>query len=180
MTTDDPLRRALLSALGARPSPAKRRSLAAQLRDLADEQERLAEAETNIGHHARAAGRDVQNAAKRASGKGGRPKGSGGRFVRYIAAPGPSTTSGQLHIAPALYQELGEPKRLDPQRAGGHLVLLPAEGDAGYAVTFPTGKRGGLPRLSIGQAAAEALRLVGGRHAATVRGGQIEVGDAQD
>ena len=43
--TDDPLRAAIRALLGKRPSPAKRRRIAALLRALADEQERTAAAE---------------------------------------------------------------------------------------------------------------------------------------
>lgn len=172
MSLDSPLRAALLSLLGSRPTPARRRALADHLQSLADEQRHLAEADEQVGHVARSVQRDAANAIRRAGGKGGRPRGTGGRFVRWVAGQG---YTGQLHIAPALYQELGEPERLDVQRIGGLLHLRGATGSDGYAVVIPTGPRGGMPRISIGRESADILGLIEGRRQAEVRGGAIVV-----
>jgi hypothetical protein len=111
-----PLLRPLLAALR---SPAQRRQFAVELRVLADEQDALADAEERSGTRVRALReRATHNAEKRP----GRPRGSGGRFVRY-APPVPGAHSGQLHIAPALYQEIGTPARVDLQRLAGRLVI---------------------------------------------------------
>jgi hypothetical protein len=102
---------------------------------------------------------------------GGRPRGSGGRFLRF-EEPTPGN-SGTLHVAAALWHALGDPARLDIQRAGSRLVLRPCEWPRGYAVTLPSGARGGNPRMRIGAEAANALGLVEGRIGAEVEGGAI-------
>jgi hypothetical protein len=163
---NDDLRRAILAALGPRPTPVKRRALVEHLRQLADEQERLAAAEERSGHRVR----QVRPAGEPGN-KGGRPRGSGGRFLRFEeATPG---NSGTLHISAALWHELGDPARLDIQRAGSRLVLRPAEWPAGYAVTLPSGARGGNPRMRIGAESADALGLAEGRIGAEVQGEAI-------
>jgi hypothetical protein len=163
---NDEIRRAILAALGPRPTPTKRRALVEHLRQLADEQERLASAEERSGHRVRQA-----RPAGEPGRTGGRPRGSGGRFLRF-EEPTPGN-SGTLHIAAALWHELGDPARLDIQRAGSRLVLRPCEWPRGYAVTLPSGARGGNPRMRIGAEAANALGLVEGRIGAEVQGGAI-------
>jgi hypothetical protein len=163
---NDDLRRAILAALGPRPTPVKRRQIAEHLRQLADEQDRLAAAEERSGHRVRQA-----RTAGEPGRTGGRPRGSGGRFLRFEEPT--HRKSGTLHVAAALWHALGDPARLDIQRAGSRLVLRPAEWPAGYAVTLPTGARGGNPRMRIGAEAANALGLVEGRIGAEVQGGAI-------
>jgi hypothetical protein len=159
------IRSALLTALGSRPTPRQRRALAAELRALADEQERLADADERVGHRLRQA-REPQPGAT-----GGRPRGSGGRFVRW--EPPTPARSGTLHISAALWHALGDPLRLDAQRYGGRLILRPCAAPDGYAVSVPTGARGGNPRIRLGQEAADTLRLEEGRIEAEVRDGAI-------
>jgi hypothetical protein len=144
----------------------KRRDIAEQLRQIADEQERLAAAEERSGHRVRQA-----RPAGEPGRTGGRPRGSGGRFLRFEEPT--HRNSGTLHVAAALWHALGDPARLDIQRAGSRLVLRPAEWPAGYAVTLPSGPRGGNPRMRIGAEAADALGLTPGRMAADVQGGAI-------
>jgi hypothetical protein len=163
---NDDLRRAILAALGPRPTPVKRRQIAEHLRQRADEQERLAAAEERSGHRVRQA-----RPAGEPGRTGGRPRGSGGRFLRF-EEPTPGN-SGTLHVAAALWHALGDPARLDIQRAGSRLVLRPCEWPHGYAVTLPSGARGGNPRMRIGAEAADALGLVEGRIGADVQGGAI-------
>jgi hypothetical protein len=79
----------------------------------------------------------------------------------------------KLHIAAALWHALGDPARLDIQRAGNRLVLRPCAWPHGYAITLPSGARGGTPRLRIGASAADALRLSAGRVDAVVQDGAI-------
>jgi hypothetical protein len=163
---NDEIRRAILAALGPRPTPTKRRALVEHLRQLADEQERLAAAEESSGHRVR----QVRPAGEPGN-KGGRPRGSGGKFLRFEeATPG---NSGTLHVAAALWHALGDPARLDIQRAGSRLVLRPCEWPRGYAVTLPSGARGGNPRMRIGAESADALGLAEGRIGAEVEGGAI-------
>lgn len=159
----------LLAPLLLRPlRPAERLKIAVTFELLAQQQRELAAADQQIGHVVR---RAALASAPR-SPKGGRPKGSGARFVR-IGRPISTERSWRVHVGRALWQELGEPKRLDIQRLGGALMLTPADGSAGYSLTRP---KDGMPRLSIGQGTAEALGLEEGRFDAAIRGGAIVLG----
>lgn len=160
-------RNLLASLLCRKLNPAERRSLAEQLRALADEQDRLAEAEERSGP----ALRRVEFAA--APRKTGRPKGSGARFLRWEPPTGEgkaSRRSGQLHIGRALYQELGEPERIDVQRSGQTLYLRPCLAGQGWKVN--RGKNT-MPRLNIGEEPADTLRLRETRYPAEIRDGAI-------
>jgi len=167
----DPIRRTILALLGQRPTPTKRRQLAAALRRLADEQEHLAAADERSGHRVR-----QSRPSGEPGSKGGRPRGSGGTFLRF-EEPTPGS-SGTLHISAALWHALGDPARLDIQRSAERLELRPAEFPAGYAVTLPTGPRGGNPRLRIGAETADTLRIPSGRIEAEVRAGAIVAEEA--
>lgn len=164
MASDDPLRRALLAALGPRPTAARRRDLAAELRALADEQEQLATADTRSGHIVRRA-QIAQEAARQ---KAGRPKGSGARFVRVEARE--TGHGAYIHVGRALWQELGESKRLDIQRVGTTLRLTPCGDGVGYRFTRPPN---GMPKCTIGQEALDALGLIERRYDATIEAGAI-------
>jgi hypothetical protein len=142
------------------PTPGQRRRLEQVLRQLADEQGRLADADERVGHRVRQATAQVTHQ------KTGRPRGSGDRFLRW--EPPTRDRSGTLHISAALWHELGDPGRLDAQRYGGRVVLRSCEWPDGYAVSVPTGARGGNPRIRLGQEAADALRLTEGRVGALV------------
>lgn len=166
---DDPLRRALLAALGPRPTPARRREIAAELRRLAEEQEQIAAADTRSGHVIRRA-QIAQEAARQRT---GRPKGSGARFVRVEGRHG-DKPGAQVHVGRALWQELGEPKRLDLQWIGGALRLTPCGAESGYALTRAPN---GMPKCSLGQDALDALRLAEGRYPARIEAGAIVVGE---
>jgi hypothetical protein len=158
------LRRALLAALGPRPSAAHRRELATLLRQLADEQEQIAEADTRSGHVVRRS----QIQAEAARQKTGRPKGSGARFVRV--EPRATGFGAYVHVGRALWQELGEPARMDIQRLGAAVRLTPCGDGAGYRFT-----RGpnGMPKCTIGQDALDALGLIERRYDARIEAGAI-------
>jgi hypothetical protein len=163
--SDDPLRRALLSLLGPRPTAARRRELAALLRQLADEQEQIADADTRTGHVVRRA----QIAQEAAQQRTGRPKGTGARFVR-VERRHSDKPGAVVHVGRALWQELGEPARLDLQRIGATLRLTPCLPGVGYALSRP---KNGMPRMTIGQDALEALRLDMRRYDARIEAGTI-------
>lgn len=171
--TDDPLKSALLSLLGKRPSPAQRRSLAAVLRTLAEEQERLADA---LEREQARPGQKRLTTRKPQAGPGRAPS----RFVRIErqAPYGPGRTQERLivHVGRGLYYDAGSPARLDAQRLGGQLVLLPASGDVGFAVR--AGK--GMPRFFADGARDLFDDLADGRYTAVIVGGRIEVGERLD
>lgn len=152
------LRRAVVALLPRRPSQQAYRDLADLLRAEADRLERLAGAEQ----------RSIERGSPVLKGRTGRPRGSGATFVRF--EPGGGRHSARLHIGRRLYQELGEPKRLDPQRLGGELHLRPCGASEGYAVTRPVD---GMPRIGMGVSVGEALGLYEGRFEATIRDGAI-------
>jgi hypothetical protein len=158
------LRTLLRPLLARRLSPAERRALAAALRQVADEQERLARADEALGATLRRAQLD---AAQRT---GGRPRGTGARYVRW--EPARSDRSARLYLGRALWQELGEPARLNVQRLGDELHIRPCLPGEGWAVTRPSN---GMPWLTIGDEPATILRLVAGRHDAVIRAGAIVV-----
>lgn len=159
-----------LAPLLIRPlRPAERRQLATCFEALARQQRELADADERSGVRVRAMlNRERSNALPRP--KGGRPRGSGGRFVRIET---PTHRSAVVHIAPALLQELGSPDRVTIARVDRQLVIRAAPPAAGYRVTFPTGPRGGMPRISIGRAQAADLGLSAGRHTAHLEGDAI-------
>ena len=161
--------RPLLAALR---TPSQRRALAAELRALAAEQERIADADERSGHVLRRARIETEAARQ----KTGRPRGSGAQFVRVEDQGG--QRSPRLHIGRALWQLLGEPSRFDLQRVGGRVVLRPATGDVGYAVSRPPN---GMPRISIGNEALDALGLLlDTRYAGAIEGGAIVLGAILD
>lgn len=165
MAADDPLRRALLAALGPRPTVARRREIAALLRQFADEQDKIAAADTRTGHVVRRA--QIAHEASRQ--KTGRPKGTGARFVRVEGRHG-GKPGAVIHVGRAIWQELGEPGRFDLQRVGGQLRLTPCGEGVGYAVSRP---KNGMPRMTIGQDALDALRLDVRRYEAHIEAGAI-------
>jgi hypothetical protein len=95
-----------------------------------------------------------------------------GSFVRL----GHETTGSQrrrrVYVGKALWYEAGRPTRLDVQHQEGKLCLVPALGDAGYAVVASTG----MPRFFAAGAADLLDPLPDGRYAAEVQGGRIVIG----
>jgi hypothetical protein len=163
----DDLRRLLAPMLARRLTAAERREFAAALAELAAQQATLAEADQRIGHQVRRAQLDS------APRTGGRPKGTGARFLRWEPSHGTGKhdrRTGSLHIGRALWQELGEPRHMDVQRLGPSLVLRPCLPGIGWTVTKPPN---GMPRLNIGDEAADTLRLAEGRYPAEIRDGAI-------
>ncbi|HEU4324651.1 MAG TPA: hypothetical protein VFS21_16020 [Roseiflexaceae bacterium] len=161
----DILRQAVLAALGQRPTAARRRAIAEALRQLGEEQERLADADERVGHTVRRAQLEQVASSGR---RGGRPKGSGARFVR-VEVPAAPGRSWNVYVGTAVYQDVGEPERLDPQLIGGRVWLRPVE-TGGYKVTKPGRSIG---HFSVGASTIEALGLDEGRYATEIRAGAI-------
>jgi len=162
--TNDEITR-LLAPLLLRPlRPQERLKIADVFDRLAAQQRELAAADQAVGHVAR---RVALDSAPRSS-KGGRPKGSGARFLRVETRP--RGIGATIHVGRALWQELGEPRRLDPQRIGSVLTFVPCDSDAGYSVTQPPN---GMPRFTVGQDVLDTLRIEEGRYPAEIRAGAI-------
>lgn len=159
------IRDLLRPILLGRMSYAERQKVAEELRAIGEEQAQIAEADRAIGHAYR---RSVMEAS---SGKIGRPKGSGARWIR-IEPPISTEKTWRLHVGRALWQELGEPRRLDLQKAGGALLLIPCGIGVGYAMSRPPN---GMPRMSVGAETIGALSLSPGKYPGEIRGGRIEI-----
>jgi hypothetical protein len=161
------LRRAVLAALERSPNSARRRAVAETLEQLAAEQRRLAEADARVGHELRRA----ELAQQPHGGRAGRRVGTGSRHIRIKVRN--AAGGAFVFVGRALWQELGQPERLDPQVISGEVRLGAAHGDAGYQVLTPSG---GMPRLTVGAAVVELLGLEPERpYPAHVAGGAIVV-----
>lgn len=162
MISNDEITR-LLAPLLLRPltSP-ERRKIAGIFESLAAQQRELADADTRVGHVARRAALDS------APRKGGRPKGTGAEFIRVEARK--NGIGATIHVGRKLWQLLGQPRRLDPQRIGGALSFVPCEDGAGYSVTQP---KDGMPRFTVGQDLLDTLRIDDGRYPAQIKAGAI-------
>ena len=162
----DILRRALLSALGPRPSPERRRQVAADLRSLAEQQERMA-ARVPSGQPG------IEDRQPRAE-PGARASGPAGFYVRIKPEQDPQT--GVLRVRLSLGQQvwmaIGSPERIEIQRVGPNIWIVPAAGGAGARLA--TGA--GLPSCVVDRAGPLA-RLQPGRYAASVQAGALVVGE---
>lgn len=146
---------ALHAILHKKSNPNRRRQLAQALRTIAEKQERLADAETRIGSRLREAQRESQRESQPKK-RTGRPRGSGEEFLYWYPE---SPTRGTLHISARLWYALGSPERVDPQAAAGYIVLRSCVRPDGYAVSRPTGKRQGNPRISLSEEVIDILGL---------------------
>ena len=163
----DILRRALLDALGPRPSAERRRQVAADLRALAEQQERMAARETPTGSNTR----DRQPRAEPA---GARAAATAGFYVRLKPEQDPHT--GVLRVRVSLGQQIwvaiGSPERIEVQRVGANVWIVPAAGAAGTRLAIGAG----LPSCVIDRAGPLA-QLPPGRYAATVQAGALVIGE---
>jgi hypothetical protein len=162
------LRQVVLKLLGPRPAAARRRAIAEALEQLAAEQRQLADADSHVGHHLR---RAVIESQPR-SAKGGRPPGHAARFLRVELRN--AVGGARIFVGRGLWQDLGEPARLDPQQRGSQRVLVPvAEG--GFAVIAGSG----MPRFTCGAEIVQFLRLdYDTRYACAIEAGAIVIGEA--
>ncbi len=164
--SDDPLRQALHELLGARPTPTKRRQIAEMLRQLASEQEAIAAAEARQ--------QQKPPTERIGGGKGGRPSRA---WVRIEERPRLDGDATALHVllSRRLYYDAGRPERLDVQRVGGELLLIPARGNVGYKVVANAGG------VSINASGSrDVLHGYAGRYAAQLRAGTIVIGASLD
>lgn len=157
----DILRRALIEALGPRPTPERRREVAADMRSLAEQQERMAARDEGAGAGAARAGRDAPRESQVA-----------GMYVRITHEPDRQTGERRvrLSIARQIWYDLGSPERITVQRAGAEIWIEPTTARAGYLL-----QSGSLPTCIL--AASDPLAAVApGRYAASIKAGAIVVG----
>lgn len=159
----DLLRRALLSALGPKPSPEQRRKIAADLRALAEQQERMAARDT-------ATPAEGQRAPGRARAEPDQPAGF---YLRISREQDPLTGAVRLRVSigRSAWSALGSPERIEVQRAGSDIWVVPAKGAAGAQLSIGSG----LPSCVMPEAGPLA-GLPSGRYAVTMRAGAIVVG----
>lgn len=157
----DILRRALLQALGPRPTPERRRQVVADLRSLAEQQERMA-------------ARDAE-AQPRGAGAGHGPaqQRTTGFYVRINHEQDPATGAVRLRLSlgRAIWSEIGGPERIDVQRAGANIWIAPATGGGGHRLSTA----GSLPSCTMDRA-GPLEHLAPGRYAASLHLGAIMIG----
>lgn len=157
MTDPDPIKRAVIGALGPKPTLGARLWFAARLRALADEQERIANAQ---GERRIAAG-SVTHAR---SGPGRQPT----RFIRVERIEDRRGRERlRLYVGKALYYAIGSPKRITIQRLGGELRI--SAGDE-YAISS---WQNTMPRVTCDGSRDLLIDVADGRYDAEVRGNQI-------
>jgi hypothetical protein len=165
----DDLCRAIVAILGKRPSPRQRRELAAHLRELADQQEQLAEATERDAR--RPADKRISRVIRSSQAGPGAPPGG---FLRLERARWSSEQTERLivHIGRSVYYAIGSPPRLDVQRIGERLALVPARGEDGFKVTV---RANVMPRM-VCTSAADLLELESGRYEAVIEAGVVYFG----
>ena len=158
----DILRRAMLQALGARPAPERRRQIAADLRALAEQQERMAAAtETDQASRATPSAPEAQR----------RPAGT---YIRIGREQDPHTAAVRLRVSfgRQIWADFGAPERIEVQRVGAEIWIVPAAGGTGYPISTDAY----LPNCLLDNSGPLA-RLAPGRYAVRLHAGAIVVGE---
>lgn len=150
----------------AAKTPAALSSLAVELRELADELDARATAQR------RQQAKPPEQRLK--AGKGGRPS-KPWIEVQHRARGDAGADTLIIRISTSLYYSAGSPERLDVQRVGAELRLIPARGDAGYKTMI---NAGGIRINASG--ARDVIALDAGKYAALLRGSAIVVGARMD
>lgn len=165
MTTSDTydnLRRAVVDALGGRPTPERRRQVAADLRALAEQQERMA------------AKAEAQGGAPEAHSRGASERQSvAGMYIRirYESDPQTGARRRRLLLGKQIWFELGGPERIDIQRVDAEIWIVAAKGQGGFLINTDVG----LPAAIVPDG-GPLDRLTPGRYAAAMRVGALVVG----
>lgn len=164
----DILRRALVEALGARPTPERRRHVAADLRALADQQERMADRDAAVAARADEPGAAV------ADGTGAAKPRQAGFYVRLKHEQDPHTNVLRLRVSigQAVWAALGSPERIEIQRVGPNIWIVPATGRAGH----PLDTSVGLPSCVVALAGPLEQHQPG-RYAASLLAGALVLGE---
>jgi hypothetical protein len=167
--TYDILRRAVVQALGARPAPERRRQVAADLRALAEQQERMAmSAEADQGRRTDAG----KSKTERGDQPAGRP--AAGMYIRIGREQDPHTGAVRFRVSLGrqIWADIGGPDRIDVQRVGSDIWIVPAAGGAGY----PLSTDAHLPHCAL-KSAGPLAGLAPGRYAARLHAGAIVIGE---
>lgn len=143
----DSLKRAVLEALGPRPTINRRRAVAQALRTLADEQERIATAQVAQARKPP----DQRLGRRRAQAGPGAPPGAGVRW-----------SNRQLQIGRSLYYAIGSPRKVRFDFDGSYTTIR--EGDEYTVMVRP----GHIPRVTCTRAHAVGAWEEGWRPAEVV------------
>ncbi len=157
----DILRRAVVEALGARPTSERRRQIAAELRALAEQQERMAErAETR--HTSDTTGRRTERTA--------------GMYIRIRHEADPRTGMRRIRLlfGKQIWFDLGSPERIVIQRVGSEIWIVESKGESGLRVETGVG----LPGCIVPDG-TPLDRLAPGRYAAALRAGALVIGASE-
>lgn len=158
----DILRRAVIEALGPRPTPERRRQIAADLRALAEQQTRMAE-------RVEARGPDGEPAPQCR-----RPA---GMYARVRHEPDPLTGARRIRLllGKQAWFELGSPERVLVQPAGAEIWIVPTRAASGLRVETGIGLPGCLtpPGTPLDG-------LAPGRYSVTLRAGALVLGAREE
>lgn len=160
MTNDsyDILRRAVVEALGPRPTAERRRQIAADLRALAEQQIRIAE-------------------RMEARGPNGEPvpqrRRTPGMYVRIRYEPDPITGERRIRLllGKQSWFALGSPERILIQPTGSEIWIITAKAGSGLPVATGVGLPGCLTPPGT-----PLERLAPGRYTVTLRAGALVIG----
>ncbi|MFQ3632173.1 hypothetical protein [Roseiflexus sp.] len=153
----DILRRAVVEALGARPTPERRRQIAAELRALAEQQERMAE---------RAEAQQTSATEKRAAR-------TAGMYIRIRHESDPVTGARRIRLllGKQAWFDLGSPQRIVVQRVGTTIWIVESKGASGLRIETDVG----LPGCIVPDG-TPLDRLAPGRYGVTLHAGALVIG----
>ncbi len=154
----DILRRAVVEALGARPSSERRRQIAAELRALAEQQERMAE---------RAEAQQTPGSTEKRTAR------SAGMYIRIRHEPDPVSGARRIRLllGKQAWLELGSPARILVQRVGAAIWIAASKGASGLRIETDIG----LPGCIVPDG-TPLDRLAPGRYRATLHAGALVIG----
>ncbi|MGB9754062.1 hypothetical protein [Roseiflexus castenholzii] len=158
----DIMRRAVVEALGARPTPERRRQIAAELRALAEQQERMAK---------RAEAQRLPDATER------RAAHTAGMYIRirYETDPHTGARRTRLLFGKQVWFDLGSPERVVIQRVGSEIWIVESKGESGLHVETDIG----LPGCIVPDG-TPLDRLAPGRYSASLRAGALIIGAQEE
>jgi len=164
MTSDsyDILRRAVVEALGLRPTPERRRQIAADLRALAEQQTRMAERVEARGPNGEPAPQCRRPA---------------GMYVRIRHEPDPRTGARRIRLllGKQAWFELGSPERILVQPTGPEIWIVATRAASGLPIETGVGLPG-----CLAPPGTPLDRLPPGRYAVTLRAGALVIGSREE
>lgn len=161
----DVIRRAVVEALGAKPSAEQRRKIAADLRSLADQQVRMAE---------RDEAKALEQTSRVVDGSGRNTERQPGFYVRIKHEQDPHLQRIRIRVAlgQAIWAAIGNPEWVDIQKVGPNVWIVESKKGAGYEIDT----RVGLPACVVDMASPVG-QFLPGRYRASLHMGAIVLGE---